>query len=119
MKKLIFGSILLMLVVFSTPSIAVVNVGVGISLPPIVIGGGSPGMVVLPGTDVYADPNIGADLFFYGGWWWRPWGGHWYRSHYYNSGWAPYSRVPAFYSRVPSNWRSEYSQLSSIHFCIE
>ena len=108
MKKLLLGTILLALVlVFPTPAMAGVNVGISISLPPIVFAG-PPEMVVIPETDVYAVPDVDVDIFFYHGWWWRPWEGRWYRSRNYDSGWAYYQRAPSFYGRVPSGWRNDY-----------
>ena len=108
MKKLLLGTILWALVlVFPTPAMAGVNVGISISLPPIVFAG-PPEMVVIPETDVYAVPDVDVDIFFYHGWWWRPWEGRWYRSRNYDSGWAYYQRVPSFYGRIPSGWRNDY-----------
>jgi hypothetical protein len=66
---------------------------------------GAPETVVLPGTSVYVVPDLATDLFFAGGYWWRPYGGGWYRSAYYDRGWGPYAGVPAFYGSVPRNWR--------------
>ena len=53
-------------------------------------------MVVIPGTNVYAVPDVDADMFFYSGWWWRLWEGQWYRSRNYNSGWGYYRAVHLF-----------------------
>lgn len=49
------------------------------------------------------------EIFFYNGWWWRPWERRWYRLRHYDSGWAYYQRVPYFYRRIPhhklqKNW---------------
>jgi len=109
MKKLLFGTILLSLVlVFPIPTMARVNVGISISLPPIVFAM-PPSVVVLPDTyDVYAVPDIEVDLFFWSGWWWRPWDGRWYRSRYYDRGWRYYNRVPSFYFDVHPGWRGYY-----------
>ena len=110
MKKLLLGAVLLTLVsVFPATAMAEVSVGIGISLPPIVIGG-PPQVVVLPDTNgVYVVPYVEADLFFWNGWWWRPYGGGWYRSRYYDRGWGYYSRVPSFYYDVDPHWRGYYS----------
>ena len=109
MKKLLLGTILLVLViVVPIPTMAGVNIGIGISLPPIVFNA-PPHVVVMPDTyDVYAVPDIGVELFFWNGWWWRPWEGRWYRSHYYNQGWAYYDNVPSFYFDVDPGWRRYY-----------
>ena len=107
MKKLLFGTLLLALVfVLPIPSMARVIENVGVSLPPIVFGG-PPELVVIPETNVYAVPDVDADIFFYGGWWWRPWQGKWYRSHNYDSGWGYYRGTPSFHRNIPSDWNQQ------------
>jgi hypothetical protein len=110
MKKLFFGLLLLALVIaVPIPTMAGVNIGIGISLPPPIVFEALPDVIVLPDTnDVYVVPDINADLFFWNGWWWRLWDGRWYRSHYYNRGWAYYNRVPIFYFDVDPGWRRYY-----------
>jgi hypothetical protein len=109
MKKLLLGTILLaLLLVLPIPSMAGVNVGINIALPPLIISSEHLQVVVIPETDVYAAPDVDVDIFFYNGWWWRPWQGHWYRSHHYDSGWTHYQRTPSFYGRVPPGWRNNY-----------
>jgi hypothetical protein len=110
MKKLFLITILLALVfVLPVPTMAGVSVNVGVSLPPIVFGG-PPELVVIPETNVYAVPDVDADIFFYGGWWWRPWEGKWYRSRNYDSGWGYYRGVPSFHRSIPSGWRNNYKE---------
>ena len=110
MKKLFWGTMLLtFIMLIPIPTMARVNVNVGISLPPIVFPG-PPRLVVIPETNVYAVPDVDADIFFYGGWWWRPWEGKWYRSHNYDSGWGYYQGRPSFYRSVPSSWRNDYRE---------
>ena len=109
MIKYLSGTLLLGLILVSpVSSMAGVNVSVGISLPPIIAFSGPPEVVVIPNTYVYAVPDVGVDIFFYNGWWWRPWEGRWYRSQHYNSGWSHYGRAPNFYRQVPSGWRNNY-----------
>jgi hypothetical protein len=109
MKKLLFGTILLALVlVFPIPTMARVDVGISISLPPLIVFAAPPMLIVLPETYVYAVPDVDADIFFYNGWWWRLWEGRWYRSHYYNRGWGYYNKVPSFYFDVDPGWRGYY-----------
>ena len=109
MKKLLFGTILLALVlVFPILPVAAVDVGIRISLPPPIVFSAPPQMVVIPETYVYVVPDLDADIFFYRGWWWRLWEGRWYRSRSYNSGWGYYRNVPSFYREIPSGWRNEY-----------
>ncbi len=93
-----------------TPSRSQVDIHVGIQLPPPLVFSAPPEMVVLPGTYVYVVPDIAEDVFFFDGWWWRPWQGRWYRSRYYERGWSHYSHVPSFYRQVPHNWRHEYQE---------
>lgn len=107
MKKLLFGTIVLAATFFSPAgTMADVDVHIGIGLPPLISFSGPPAVIVLPDTpDVYVVPYIEVDLFFWGGWWWRPWGGRWYRSHYYDRGWVYYGGVPNFYFYVDPGWR--------------
>jgi hypothetical protein len=108
-EKFLFGAILVAFaLVFPMPTTAGVDVGISISLPPPIIFGAPPMVVVIPETYVYAVPDSDVDIFFYNGWWWRPWDGRWYRSRYYDSGWAYYQRVPSFYTGIPSGWRNDY-----------
>src|SRR4030042_2887055 len=89
MKKLLFGTMLLALVIvvpFST--VADVNISIGIPLPPLVVFAGPVEVIVIPDTYVYVIPEIEEDMFFYGGWWWRPWEGRWFRSRYYDGDWV-------------------------------
>ena len=109
MKKLLLSVIILVLVqVFPIPAMARVDVGISISLPPLIVFAGPPEVVVIPETYVYAVPDINVDIFFNNGWWWRPWEGRWYRSRNYNSGWAYYQHVPSFYREIPPGWRNDY-----------
>ena len=87
---------------------AEVNIGINIPLPPLIVFASPPEVVVIPETYVYVVPDYDEDIYFYDGWWWRPWEGRWYRSRHYGSGWVYYQRVPSFYGRVPSSWRSDY-----------
>jgi hypothetical protein len=109
MKKLFFATVLLALViVVPVPTMARVAVNVRISLPPPIVFAAPPALIVLPETYVYVVPDVDVDIFFYNGWWWRPWEGRWYRSRHYDSGWARYGSVPSFYRGIPSGWRNDY-----------
>src|SRR5512135_1627615 len=110
MNKLLFGTIFLALaVIVPVPAMAGVNIDIGISLPPPIVFEAPPAVIVLPDTDdVYVVPDIDVDIFFWNGWWWRLWEGRWYRSHYYNRGWAYYYNVPSFYFDVDPGWRGYY-----------
>ncbi len=78
------------------------------NLPPPIPFAAPPELIVLPETYVYVAPDVDVDIFFYNGWWWRPWGGHWYRSRYYNRGWGYYNSVPRFYFDIDPGWRGYY-----------
>jgi len=110
MKKLVLGTILLaMAIVAPVPAMAGVDVHIGINLPPPVVFEAPPQVIVLPDTNyVYVVPDIGVDIFFWNGWWWRPWAGGWYRSYYYDRGWTYYNYVPRFYYDVDPGWRGHY-----------
>ena len=111
MKKLLFRTILLTgVLVFPIPTMAGVDVHVSIPLPPLIVFSAPPEVVVLPETNVYVVPDLDVDIFFYNGWWWRPWEGRWYRSRNYDSGWGYYKNVPSFYSGIPSGWRNDYRE---------
>jgi hypothetical protein len=110
MKKLLLGTILLALsIAVPAPATAEVGVSIGISLPPLITFAAPPEVIVIPETtDVYVIPDIDVDIFFWDGWWWRPWEGRWYRSRYYDRGWVYYRSVPRFYFDVDPGWRGYY-----------
>jgi hypothetical protein len=107
MKKLLFGTILWAgLIVFPIMSMAQINIP--IPLPPPIPFIAPPNVVVLPGTDVYAVPDVKEELFFRNGSWWRRHDGRWYRSKYYDRGWAYYRDSPSWYRGIPRDWRDRY-----------
>jgi hypothetical protein len=107
MKKLLIATMLLAsLLTMPIPAMTQVNVNITIGVPPPVIFQEPPDVIVIPDTNyVYAVPDINIDLFFWNGWWWRPWQGRWYRSQYYDRGWVYYRSVPSFYFDVDPGWR--------------
>ncbi len=68
-----------------------------------------PDVVVIPNTYVYYYTYDNYDCFFYGGFWWRPWHGVWYRSTFYNYGWVVINPglVPYNVSHLPPSWRGD------------
>lgn len=111
MRKILLGALLWALMgVLPLPTMARTFVNVSIGLPPPMVFAAPPELVVLPGSYVYVAPDLAEDIFFYNGWWWRPWGGHWYRSRSYDSGWAYYRNVPSFYRGIPPGWRNDYRE---------
>lgn len=67
-----------------------------------------PDVVPIPGTYAYFVPGIGVDVLFYGGSWYRPFGGHWFRAASYNGPWlfTPGPRVPGVLVHLPHGWRN-------------
>ena len=109
MKKTLFGLILLAVItVFPVISIAGVDVRINVPLPPPIVFAAPPNMVVLPGTNVYAVPDVPEEIFFRQGWWWRHWDNRWYRSRYYDHGWGYYRGYPAWHRGIPHDWRDNY-----------
>ena len=110
MKKLLLGTMLsALLIVVPVPTMAQVDIGVHISLPPLIVFEAPREVIVIPdANNVYVVPDIDVEFFFWNGWWYRPWEGRWYRSHYYDRGWAYYSHVPSFYFDVDPGWRGYY-----------
>jgi len=109
MNRLLLWKLLLGLVLVSpAPTMARADVGISISLPPLIVFAAPPEVVVIPESYVYVVPDLDVDIFFYDGWWWRPWEGHWYRSRHYDSAWIYYQMVPSFYAGIPSGWRNDY-----------
>lgn len=84
--------------------------------PPQFVFSGPPALVVLPGLNVYIAPDIGVDIVFHQGYWWRPYGGHWYRSHSYNGPWGfmEQGRVPREVHGLPPNFRHAYHNYKRI-----
>jgi hypothetical protein len=83
-----------------------VNVGV-FAPPPAYVVPAPPPLVVIPGTYVYAIPDIGVDILFYQGYWYRPYEGRWYRARSYNGPWgylAP-AKVPRVMIELPPDYR--------------
>jgi hypothetical protein len=103
-----------------------VNVDIHIPLPGLVIPA-PPALIVIPGTYVYYPPDVDVDIFFYHGYWYRPYRGGWYIADGYNGPWRTigprrvpraliglpptYRRIPPGYERMPHdmvqrNWRT-------------
>ena len=109
MKKLLLTALLFVAItLLPLITMAAVDVRVRVPLPPPIPFVAPPPLVVLPGTDIYAVPDVGEDIFFRGGWWWRRWDGRWYRSRYHDRGWAFFPGRPEWYGRVPHDWRDNY-----------
>jgi hypothetical protein len=104
---LLAGLLAVVLTVLPPPGMAQVSVGVTIGAPPPFQIAAPPPVVVIPGTYVYMVPDIGADVFFYGGGWYRLHEGRWFNGRGYNGPWAymPGSRVPGPLLQLPPDYR--------------
>ena len=94
--------------IFPFASNAEVNINVGIFPPPPAFRISAPPPVfVIPGTYVYAVPDIAVEILFHQGYWYRPYEGRWYRSKSYNGPWLFLDppRVPRVLSKLPPNYR--------------
>ena len=102
----IAGSLLFIMLLLPAAAGAGVSVGINIFPPPLVISA-PPAVMVIPGTYVYFVPDVNVDILFYGGWWFRPYRGYWYRARNYNGPWAYVegSRVPSVVINVPPHFR--------------
>jgi hypothetical protein len=78
--KLFVGIIVLICMSYQNEAVAEVNINVGIIVPPLppVVIPAPPPVFVIPGTYVYFAPKVDVDIFFYHGYWYRPYRGHWY-----------------------------------------
>jgi hypothetical protein len=67
-----------------------------------------PAVVPIPGTYAYFVPDIGVDILFYHGYWYRPYGGRWYRALPYGGPWVYLSprRVPHVLITLPPGYRT-------------
>lgn len=86
-----------------------VNLNLNIGPPPVVVAE-PPELALIPGAGVYFVPGISADIFFFGGAWWAPRGGGWYRARSLDGPWVVVGRryVPAPVLRVPGDYRVVY-----------
>jgi hypothetical protein len=114
MKKIkiglaLIGAIFITLTWSVAPSSAGVNVhvGIGIPLPPPLVIPVPPPVVPIPRTSVYFPPTIDVEILFFGGYWYRPYQDHWFRSRSYNGPWVflePH-RVPRALIGLPPDYR--------------
>ena len=70
-----------------------------------------PDLVVIPGTYVYMVPDNEVDVLYYQDYWWRPYEGHWYRSHDYNGQWSYVEpgKIPGGLRALPQDYRHHLS----------
>ncbi|MBI4726536.1 hypothetical protein HY768_04825 [candidate division TA06 bacterium] len=85
---------------------AEVNVNVNIGVPAVRVSP-DPVMAVIPGTYIYFIAESSEDIFFYQGFWWRPYQGRWHRATGFNGPWrfVKLGRVPPGMLKLPAGWR--------------
>ncbi len=87
MKKIIFAICMWTLFLSAMLFIPVAG-SAGLPVPPPLVIPAPPPVFVIPGTYAYFAPDVDAELFFFGGFWYRPHGGHWYRASHYGGPWG-------------------------------
>jgi len=94
-----------------------VNIGIGVPLPQVVIHSPPP-VVVIPGTYAYFAPDVGVEIFFYHGYWYRPHHGYWYRARGYNGPWGHIknSGVPHALRGLPTDFRHNVRHSERIRY---
>ncbi len=90
---------------FSGQSMARVDIHVNVPPPPVFTFSGPPELVLIPGTYAYYDPDVDFNLFFYGGYWYRPYRGYWYRSVSYEGPWVYIGSPPPVLVNLPPDYR--------------
>jgi len=106
MKKLMVMVIVSLLFLgFSGQSMARIHIGVNIPLPPAFVFSAPPELVVIPGTYVYYCPDVDFDIFFYAGYWYRPYRGYWYRSASYGGPLVYVESAPSVLISLPPDYR--------------
>lgn len=85
---------------------AEVNVNINVGIPAVRVSS-DPVMTVIPGTYIYFITESSEDIFFYQGYWWRPYKGRWHRANGFNGPWVfvKPGRVPPGMLKLPSGWR--------------
>ena len=119
-KVALLAAVLLTMVLAYRPAQAGVDVGVGVSVGlPVFTFSAAPQLAVIPGTYAYYVPGVSAEVVFYQGRWYRPWGGRWYHGRGYNGPWvvAGAGFVPAPLLRLPRGYRNAvvYERISYDH----
>lgn len=103
------GMMLLMSMGYSNRAVAEVKINIGVNFPPpppLVIPAPPP-VVVIPNTYVYFPPEVGVEILFYHGYWYRPYQERWYRSGSYKGPWVYIvpENVPHAVLHLPPNYR--------------
>lgn len=92
---------------YAIPALSYAEFNININLgAPTVVAAPPPELVLIPGTYVYLAPGSDLNIVFYGGFWYRPHKGKWYRSDAYNGNWMEISIVPGEIRSLPSDWKN-------------
>jgi len=85
------------------------HIGIGLPLPVRVVAP-PPQVFLIPQTPVYYAPYYEEPIFFYSGYWYRPYGGYWQRGVSYSGPWhrIHYRYVPTVIHRVPSHYYQKH-----------
>jgi hypothetical protein len=110
MKKLFGGAFFLtLIIVIPIATVMGADVRIRIPLPPPLVIPAPPPVVVIPDTYVYYPPDVDAEIFFYHGYWYRPYRGYWYWSKSYGGPWGYYGRRPPRpLLKLPPRYREHY-----------
>lgn len=94
-----------------------VNLNINVGPPPVIVSP-PPELVLIPETGVYFIPDAGADIFFFGGYWWAPRGPAWYRANSPRGPWiiAEVRAVPQPLLRIPRDYRVVYGRAEHIPY---
>ena len=111
MRKMTFVTIFVAMIGIGHSNLATagvnINVGINVPPPPPLVIPAPPPVIVVPRTYVYFAPDLEAEIFFYHGYWYRPYQGNWYRSGSYNGRWVYISpkRMPTVLLNLPPDFR--------------
>ncbi|MEW6001902.1 MAG: hypothetical protein AB1638_04565 [Nitrospirota bacterium] len=80
-------------------------IGIGLPLPPVRVVA-PPQVFLIPQTPVYYAPYFETPLFFYAGYWYRPFDGCWHRGVSYSGPWhhIHHRYVPTVIHKLPSHY---------------
>jgi hypothetical protein len=89
------------------------QIGIGLPFPPVrAVAPLPPQVFLVPQTPVYYAPYYETPLFFYEGYWYRPFGGgYWQRGVSYSGPWHSINRryVPAVIYNLPSHYYQKHN----------
>lgn len=106
MRKLtVMAIVSLLFLGFSGQGMARIDIRVNIPPPPAFVFSAPPELVVIPGTYAYYCPDVDFDIFFYAGYWYRPYRGYWFRSAGYGGPWVYIERPPSVVVSLPPDYR--------------